>query len=144
MQSFGEPGSSLKDISIRVNECGRLFDELKNDRAFNFECFRQNSYCKVGSVGKYISRNFHDYIFNGNVDPRHEGLILTLYYTDASAPNAVVTRYTQNPAVLDNSDLLEEAPITEANSQRFFMATPGIPEEDEHAAENFMNGYWDQ
>lgn len=142
MQSFGDPGTKLTDISIRVNECGRLFDELKNDKAFNFECFRQNSYCKVGAVGKYISRNFRDYIFNGNVDPRHEGLILTLYYTDESAPDAIVSRpYAQKPAVLDNSGLLEEAPITEVPSPRFFLSKPEAPEED-RSSENAINGFW--
>lgn len=141
MQSFGGPGTTLKDISIRVNECGRLFDEMKNDKTFNFECFRQNSYCKVGTVGKYISRNFYDYIFNGDVDPRHEGLVLTLYYTNESGPNAVVTRI-QKPVVIDNSDLLEEAPITEPGPSRFFMAKPDTSEEEARAAENYMNGYW--
>lgn len=142
LQNFGQPGSSLKDISILVNECGRLFDEMKNDKTFNFECFRQNSYCKIGNVGKYISKNFRDYIFKGDVDPRYEGLILTLYYTDESAPDARVSRSNaQKPIVIVNSANPEGVPIKSRGPQHFFMAKPEISEEDGHETENYMSGY---
>lgn len=132
-QSFGDPGTSLKDITIHVNECGRLFDELKNDQTFNLECFRVNGYCKMGNVGRYFSKNFRDFIFNGDVDPRHEGLVLTMYYTDPNAPDAVVVNgRTQNAGVLDNSDILEEAPITDQPS--LFLRK---------GEDDYQSGYWD-
>lgn len=130
-------------MTIRVNECDRLFDELENDNAFDFECFRQTSYCKRGQVGKYISKNFRDYIFNGDVDPRNEGLIVTLYFTNESGADAVVTRASaKNPAVMDNSDVLEEAPLVDRDPPRFFLAKPDIPVDDNSAVDNYINGYW--
>ncbi|XP_063360298.1 uncharacterized protein LOC134649473 [Cydia amplana] len=92
LQSFQDSGGPLKDLSIRVSDVQTLANELKSLPEFTLEGFRKTSYFQVGNIGKYLSQNLRNYIFHGNVNPKDEGVILTLEYSNRTpAPQGSIT-----------------------------------------------------
>ncbi|XP_048007660.1 uncharacterized protein LOC125242768 [Leguminivora glycinivorella] len=92
LQSFEDSGGPLKDLSIRMSEVQTLANELRNHPEFTIEGFRQTGYFQVGNVGKYLSQNLRNYLFHGNVNPKDEGVILTLDYSNRTpAPHGSST-----------------------------------------------------
>ncbi|XP_063533331.1 uncharacterized protein LOC134743669 [Cydia strobilella] len=92
LQSFQDSGGPLKDLSIRVNDVQTLANELRNHPEFTLEGFRQTGYCQVGNIGKYLSQNLRNYLFHGNANPKDEGVILTLNYSNRTpAPKGSIT-----------------------------------------------------
>ncbi|XP_063619499.1 uncharacterized protein LOC134792189 [Cydia splendana] len=93
LQSFQDSGGPLKDFSIRVSEVQTLANELRNNHPeFTLEGFIQTGYCQVGNIGKYLSQNLRNYLFHGNVNPKEDGVILTLNYSNRTpTPQGSIT-----------------------------------------------------
>ncbi|KAJ0178919.1 hypothetical protein K1T71_005694 [Dendrolimus kikuchii] len=80
LQNFGGAQSSVKNISIRVADVQTLAQQIRSQPEYSLESLNETGYSRVGNVGKYLSKNLREYLNHGNVDPKEDGLILTLYY----------------------------------------------------------------
>lgn len=77
----------LKDLSIKVAELETLYSELQAITGLDLDKFKETGYYRYKDVGKYLSKNLRDYMFNGLGQPKDEGVVLTLYFDiDANAP----------------------------------------------------------
>ncbi|KAL4708302.1 hypothetical protein ACJJTC_007708 [Scirpophaga incertulas] len=81
IQSFQSSGGPIKDLSIDVADIKTLSDDLTSN-GLNLDKFRDTGYYKNGCVGKYLSKNLRDYIYDGLGDPTDEALILTIHFTN--------------------------------------------------------------
>lgn len=101
----------MKDLSIRVGKVHILADDLRSESEFPIESFKQSGYSQVGDIGKYLSQNLRNYLFNGNVDPMEEGVILTLSFTKKATQVATGSTNDKDGTMsyfLHKSDGLEE------------------------------------
>lgn len=101
----------MKDLCIRVGKVHILADDLRSESEFPIESFKQSGYSQVGDIGKYLSQNLRNYLFNGNVDPMEEGVILTLSFTKKATQVATGSTNDKDGTMsyfLHKSDGLEE------------------------------------
>lgn len=84
-QSFDKAAGPVKDLSIKVAELQTLTNDLKMIPGLNLDGFRSTGYFRIGDVGKYLSRNLRDYIYNGQGDGQDQGVVLTLFFKDKPA-----------------------------------------------------------
>lgn len=75
-------GESVKDLSINLGTIDKLAYDIQNQVMFPIEGFRNTGFYRVGNVGKYLSKNLRDYIYNGpgEVDPKDEAVVITIYF----------------------------------------------------------------
>ncbi|RVE43839.1 hypothetical protein evm_011507 [Chilo suppressalis] len=80
IQIMQSSGQSIKNLGVKVGDLRSLKSDLESMPGFEIDQFRYNGFCKKGDLGRYLSKNLRDYIYEGLGHPNDEGVILTIYY----------------------------------------------------------------
>ncbi|CAG9795130.1 unnamed protein product [Diatraea saccharalis] len=80
LQSLQTSEGPIKNLAVKFGDLHSLKSDLRSMPEFNVDKFRDSGYYRVGDIGKYLSRNLRDYIYQGRGQPSDEGVILTIYY----------------------------------------------------------------